>query len=196
MVRALEARAKRDAWPEGTVKAQVMDSTDLSAFPDDIFSHTYMAAAIFIVPDPVKAIAEIRRTLKPGGVALVTSFEKHGFLEIFQDAQRAVRPEFPVWKGPLPEEWLTEGKLRSVVEQGGFEKDKVEIKRYSSWMKGEEWTSPTTALFRELFTRAITEGWTDGARAEFEERLVRDLESQRVKETMYEMKVFVAVTRK
>jgi hypothetical protein len=126
----------------------------------------------------------------------VTSFEKHGFLEIFQDAQRAVLPELPVWKGPLPEELLTEGKLRSVVEQGGFEKDKVEIKWYSSWMNGEEWKNPTTALFRELFTRAITEGWTDGARAEFEERLVRDLESQRVKETMYEMKVFVAVARK
>jgi len=104
MIRALEARAVRDGWPNSVVKAQVMNSMDLSTFADNTFTHTYMAAAIFLIPDPTQAIAEIKRTLRPGGVGLVTSFEKHGFVQVFQDAQKAIRPDAPAWEGPLPAE--------------------------------------------------------------------------------------------
>lgn len=173
-----------------------MDSTDLSGLADNTFTHTYMAAAIFIVPDPAKAIVEIKRTLQPGGVALVTSFEKQSFLEVFQDVQKAIRPDAPMWKGPLPVEWLTEGKLRAVMEGGGFESDKVNIQRYSFWAKGEEWCKPAAVLLREAFTRSITNGWSEEERGRFEVKLGEDLESERVRTQRYEMKGFVAVARK
>lgn len=75
------------------------------------------------MPDPIKAVAEMKRTLQPGGTALVTSFEKQEFLEIFHQVQQAVRPDVELWKGPLPAEWLTEGKLREVMVGGGFEEE-------------------------------------------------------------------------
>ncbi len=197
MIRALEARAKREAWPEnGVVKAQVMDSADLSGFRDDMFTHAYMAAAIFLVPDPAKAAAEIKRTLKPGGVALVTSFRKQGIWEVFQDAQKAIRPDVPAWQGPMPGEWSTEGKLRAVMESGGFEAAKVEIRRHSSGVVGEEWSKPASALLREAFTKSITNGWSEEEEGRFAEKLMEDLESERVKSRSYEMKVWVAVARK
>jgi ubiquinone/menaquinone biosynthesis C-methylase UbiE len=196
MIRALEARAAREDWPSGVVKSHVMDSMDLGEFPDDTFTHTYMAAAIFIVPDPLKAIAEIKRTLQPGGVALVTSFEKQEFLQIFQDAQRAIRPDEAMWKGPLPDEWLTEGKLRSVMEGGGFEVEKVEIQRFSAWARGEEWAKSASKLLIEGFTRSITGGWSEEEKGRFEEKLNADLQSEGVKGRRYEMKCFVALARK
>jgi ubiquinone/menaquinone biosynthesis C-methylase UbiE len=196
MIRALEARRVREAWPSGVVKAHVMDSMDLHSFPDDTFTHTYMAAAIFIVPDPPKAIAEIKRTLRPGGAALVTSFEKQEFLQIFQDAQQAIRPGEAMWKGPLPEEWLTEGKLRGVMEEGGFEAEKVEIQRFSAWARGEEWARSASKLLIEAFTRSVTDGWSEEERRGFEEKLKRDLESEGLRGRKYEMKCFVALARK
>ncbi len=196
MIRALEARAVRESWPKDAVKGQVMDSMDLSPFPDNMFTHTYMAAAIFIVPEPLKAIAEIKRTLKPGGVALVTSFEKQGFIEVFQDVQKAIRPDLPIWNGPMPEEWLKEGKLRAVMEGGGFEGDKVEIQRFGTWMKGDQWSTPGMILLIEAFTKSVTNGWSEEERARFEEKLREDMGSERVKSKSYEMKGFVAVARK
>lgn len=102
MIRALHDRAKREGWPPSALHAQAMDSMDLSAFAANTFTHTYMAAAIFLIPDPVKAIREIHRTLALNGVALVTTFEKQGFISIFQGVQRAIRPDAPLWNGPCP----------------------------------------------------------------------------------------------
>ena len=196
MIRALEARAVRESWPNNIVKSHVMDSMDLSTFPDNMFTHIYMVAAIFIIPEPLKAIAEIKRTLKLDGVALVTSFEKQGFIEVFQDVQQAIRPGSPIWKGPMPEEWLKEEKLRAVMTGGGFEGDKVEIQRFGTWMKGEQWSTPGLMLLTEAFTKSVTIGWSEEERARFEEKLKEDLASETVKSKSYEMKGFVAVARK
>ena len=169
---------------------------DLGPLPSSTFTHTYMAAAIFIVPDPIKAIREIYRTLAPTGVALITIFEKQGFISLFQGVQRAIRPDLPLWNGPMPAEWLKESKLRSVMEAGGFKADKVEIKRHSAWMDGASWSKPSMALLREAFVGSITSGWTEADKGKFEEKLRKDLESERIKNARYEMKVFVAVARK
>ena len=196
MIRALEARARRENWPEDVVKADVMDSMDLGQFPDNVFTHAYMVAAIFIVADPVKAVAEMKRTLNPGGVVLVTSFERQGFLEIFQNAQKAVRPDTPVWNGPLPVEWLTEGKLRSVMESGGFERATVEIQRFAVWADGRDWSQPGMNLLTEAFTRLITNGWSNEDRTNFVKKLGEDLASEQVKGKPFEMKGFVALATK
>jgi ubiquinone/menaquinone biosynthesis C-methylase UbiE len=196
MIRALEARATRDGWPNDVVKAQVMDSMDLSAFADNTFTHTYMAAAIFLIPYPTQAITEIKRTLQPGGVALVTSFEKHGFVEVFQDAQKAIRPDAAAWEGPLPAEWLTEGKLRAVMEDGGFQADHVEIQRQSALVEGEVFSMPAMASMVEGFTALITSGWSEAEKAAFEEVLRQKWRSEEVRSRKYEMKGFVAVAKK
>jgi ubiquinone/menaquinone biosynthesis C-methylase UbiE len=196
MIRALTARSQREAWPQSAIHAQVMDSTDLSPLPSNIFTHTYMAAAIFMVPDPVKAIREIHRTLAPTGVALITTFEKQGSMAPFQDVQRAVRPDLPLWNGPLPAEWLTESKLRDVMQAGGFTAEKVEIKRHSAWVSGEAWSKPGTMPLREALAGSITSGWSEGDRELLEKKLRVEMQSERVKNARYEMKVFVAVARK
>ncbi|ERF71176.1 hypothetical protein EPUS_06005 [Endocarpon pusillum Z07020] len=196
MIRALEARAVRESWPKDIVKSHVMDSMDLSTFPDNMFTHIYMAAAIHIIPEPLKAIAEIKRTLKPDGVALVTSFEKQGFIEVFQHVQQAIRPDSPIWKGPLPEEWLKEEKLRAVIEGGGFEGNKVEIQRFGTWMKGEEWSTPGSMLLMEALTKSVTNGWSEEETKRFEEKLKEDMASATVRSKSYEMNVFVAIARK
>lgn len=196
MIGALHDRAKREGWAQSALHAHTMDSMDLRAFAANTFTHTYMAAAIFVIPDPVKAIREIYRTLAPNGVALVTTFEKQGFLSIFHDVQRAIRPDSPLWTGPLPAEWMTESKLRDVMQAGGFQADRVEVKRHTAWISGAHWSQPGTASLREMFVGLITSGWTEGDRARFEKKFQEEVDSSRVKNAKYDMRIFVAVAKK
>lgn len=196
MIRALNTRAKREKWPSNAIFPQVMDAMDLGHFPSNFFTHSYLAAAIFIIPDPIRAISEIKRTLRPGGYALVTSFEKQGFISIFQNVQKAVRPDAPEWKGPMPQEWLTEQKLRDVMVGGGFSPAKLQIERHNVWMGGDDWLKPAMEIGLNLFITSITNGWSEEDKAKFEKRLRSELRSDRVQNSSTEMKMFIAVARK
>lgn len=79
---------------------------------------------------------------------------------------------------------------------GGFEDEKVEIKRFSVWLEGEVWAKPESASLREGFTRQCTLGWSAEDQGRFEERLRADLERIKQEGKRYEMKVFCAVGRK
>jgi ubiquinone/menaquinone biosynthesis C-methylase UbiE len=196
MIRALMSRAVRDAWPHGVVKAEAMDSMDLCGIKSETFTHSYMAAAIFIVPDATEALKEVWRTLKPGGVAFVTSFEDLEYMEIFRDANKAVRSEAAPLKSPFSEEWSTEKKLRDVVEGGGFESGNVEIRRITAGMRGADLASPGGAAFVETFAKGISKEWAEEEQVAFERKVKEDLQSERVKNRTYVFKVMVAVAKK
>jgi hypothetical protein len=82
----------------------------------------------------LRATEEIWRSLKPGGVAFVTLWEKLGFLEILDEPQRTVWPDVEPWKGVFTKVWLPEQKLRGVVESGWFAADRVKISNLTSGM--------------------------------------------------------------
>lgn len=73
MVDRLERRAQK---MEKKVRAEVMDAANLN-FPDKSFDCVVLHLALAVVPDPVAAIQEASRVLKPGG--RVSIFDK--FLE-------------------------------------------------------------------------------------------------------------------
>ena len=111
--------AGRDGWAK--VDAQVLDSEDLSVFANGTFSHSYTNFSIFFFHDPPKAAAEIHRTLKTlGGTALVTSWAGLGYVPLLQRAQQAVRPDEPVWPGPVPQVWMRSEKVEGDVDCGGI----------------------------------------------------------------------------
>jgi len=114
-----------DAQNLKTVTAQVMDGSDLSAFGDNTFTHSITSFGIFAFPDAVAGTKHIFRTLKPGGVAIITTWKYPGKLhfvnEVLQDLAPGSTPFWP-FQG-----WLEEEKLRGVLEEGGFEKGNIEI---------------------------------------------------------------------
>ncbi len=61
-------------WPEG-MSFEPQDATDIS-YPDESFDAVVMANALHIMPWPEKALAEVKRVLKPGGFLFAPTFVK------------------------------------------------------------------------------------------------------------------------
>lgn len=144
---ALELYRKQAAelgWPAEAVH---MDSTALS-FPDGMFTHSIANALVFVLPnDGVDALKETYRTLRPGGVAAVNAWAYVPNMEPIQAAAKATRPAGT----PLPrqgmEKWSQPELLRSVVEKGGFEKDKIAIVNDDVYVTTSEITRYATMLW-------------------------------------------------
>lgn len=197
MIEALRAKCDQTR-PDGklwqAVRPLVLDAEDLNAYGDNMFSHSFMNFALFLLPNPEKGIAEIYRTLAPGtGKAFVTTWAELGYLYVFQNAQLVVKPDAPVFRGPLNPEWMTEAKLRSVMEAGGFNPSKINISRTTSWLDMSEWSTGLKTMSNALKSM-ITTGWTDREKDLFSMELQKCLHKAR--NDQIEMKAWIAVATK
>ena len=142
MIDALQSTI--DAGDLKTVTAQVMDGSDLSQFEDDKFTHSITNFGIFAFPDAVAGSKHIYRTLKPGGVAVITTWKHPGNIFFINKVLQELAPGLEEWF-PL-REWTEEAKLRVIIEEGGFEKDNVDIIE-----KGTLWSIADFEATVELF---------------------------------------------
>lgn len=123
--------------PGVKVATAVMDGMDLG-FPDSTFDVSFTSLAIFAFPDPVLGARELYRTLKPGGVAALTTWKRVGWLPLLHEVERLVRPGGEVTGFPFLEPWTVAGKLASTLREGGFEHVvEGEVVSYA-WYDGEE----------------------------------------------------------
>lgn len=108
-------KAADRSWP---AICQHMDAAALT-FKDDTFTHSIGNALLFVLPnDGVDALREMRRTLRPGGIALVNSWAHTPTMEPIYIAAKATRPPGT----PLPRQgldkwshgdgWVCEGEDR------------------------------------------------------------------------------------
>ena len=67
--------AKRGTIPEGLV-FEVADATALP-YGDDSFDTVLIANALHVMPEPEKALREIDRVLRPGGMLIAPNFVEH-----------------------------------------------------------------------------------------------------------------------
>ena len=100
------------------VHADRMDAQQL-ALPDGTYDAAICALGLMYVPDPLAALREMHRALKPGGRAIVAVWgrrDRCGWAEIFPIVDRRVEsevcPMFFQLGGP--------GALRYTMELGGF----------------------------------------------------------------------------
>jgi ubiquinone/menaquinone biosynthesis C-methylase UbiE len=101
------------------ISFDVMDGTNLT-LPNEVFTHSVTNMGLFFFPDPQKGAGHIYRTLKPGGIAIVTSWKSAGYLPVIHEAQRAVRPDDPLFKWPIPDVWFQGTHLQQTLEGAGF----------------------------------------------------------------------------
>ncbi|XXH04312.1 hypothetical protein Hte_010726 [Hypoxylon texense] len=116
--------AEDGGWPAEAIN---MDSNALK-YDDDAFDITIGNALLFVLPDDgVGAVKEMRRTLNPGGKAILNSWAYVPNMPTLEAAAKATRPPGT----PLPraglDKWSQPEFLRSVVEKGGFQKGQITL---------------------------------------------------------------------
>lgn len=97
-------------------------------FPDKAFEFSITNLGVFFFPDPVKGVREIYRTLKVGGTAVVTCWKSIGFLPIFYEVQKIVKPAVPIHSMPVLEKWMKREILEGTMKLGGFSEVRLEKK--------------------------------------------------------------------
>ena len=191
MIRVLDAKG----WgAKFGVKAVVMDAQDLK-YPDDMFTHVFMNLGIFALPEPLKGTKQIFRVLKSGGIALVTTLRGTGWLPPFQKAQKRIRPDVPEFQGMLPPDWAKSEKIRTLLEQGGFEPKNVEVREAGTTMDMGRFSmnqKPIIKMAREF----IVKGWTDEEATAFDKALAEELEIEENSGIPKAMDVWVGIGTK
>jgi ubiquinone/menaquinone biosynthesis C-methylase UbiE len=123
MVAATAAIAASKGWTD-SVKAEAMPAESLT-FENDFFTESFNNFLIFLVKDPEKAAAHIYRTLKPGGIAIVTTWASvahHDAIIKASDETRGV-DAFHAYKEGA--KWQSTDHLKSVLEGAGFKDIKI-----------------------------------------------------------------------
>jgi len=170
---ALESLA---ASPLPDVDCKLLDSQDLQSVPDNYFTHSIDNFSIFTFARPVDALKETYRTLRPGGLAIVTCWRRFAPMFIVHAAQKKIRPDLPLMPTPSPE-FYEEGVLQKVVEESGFAKDNITVVDKVLVVADDEDISGLAALMSGPMMARAREGYTEDEQARWAESV-----SQSVKE--------------
>jgi ubiquinone/menaquinone biosynthesis C-methylase UbiE len=148
MIQTLEQLKQRHAdsqlWQ--SVQGKVVDSLDLSEFPDDYFTHAinnFSLATFGSKSQQEQALKEAYRTLAPGGLAVFLTWKRFAPAEFMSEAQRHIKGD--EWaqahlvrvNGP---EHLEEGHLAKTMVEAGFPVDGMRTTVVSSLLgHGADW---------------------------------------------------------
>jgi SAM-dependent methyltransferase len=155
-----------------TIQTAVMNGMDLK-FPDDVFDVSFTSLGIFAFPDPVKGARELYRTLKPGGVAALTTWKRVGWVSFLHEVEKRVRPGEALTQFPFLEAWSVPGKLAETLREGGFG-DVVEDEVVSyAWFEGEEGAARSLSETVEML---VGRNWGEGGKEKMYEGLRRGME--------------------
>ena len=149
-----------------TLSFDVMDGVDLT-YPDETFTHSITNMGIFFFPDAAKGAAQIHRTLKPGGTAIVTSWKSVGHMAVVHEAQKAVKPEEPLFRWPVSDDWFEASHLKKTLEGAGFKDVELHEKTvYYASRSLEETCGYLFGMWKHMGPK-----WTDEENEEFRKQL-------------------------
>lgn len=138
------------------IKPALMDSLALT-FQDGTFDVSITNISITNFSDPPKALKEVHRTLKGGGLAVVSIWKLFTVAEIIHKAQRRIRPDAELMRMPKPE-FTHEGYLKIRAIEAGF--TDVEQHVVETVVKGDA-VEGLVSFMLGPFTKTARAGWTD-----------------------------------
>lgn len=185
---------KKKEWAS-KVQYSTMDAQELK-YPDDKFTHSFTNFVVMALPKPVQAAKEVYRTLKPGATAVFTTWKELGYMSLFHSAQKKVRPDSELLPGPrvIPSEWMGAAKLRSTLEDAGFQSQNIEVTIDQEAMSSM-W-GPGLDLMKGVITKDIVEGWTEIEQKQFGEAFEEQIAHEKRDPHQMQMVAWIAVARK
>lgn len=163
--------------PLPDVQCKELDSHDLSSVPDDYFTHSIDNFSIFTFSRPVSAVRETYRTLKPGGLAVVTCWRRFPAVLIVQSAQKKIRSDLPLMATPGPQ-FCEEGILQKSIEEAGFTKDKIAVYDEVLVVKDAENVAGITALMSGPMMAKARKGYTAEEEAKWVEAVRQSVKEE------------------
>ncbi|KAF4421225.1 hypothetical protein F53441_14361 [Fusarium austroafricanum] len=163
------------SWPQ--IEAKIMDSMDLEGIPDNHFTHNILNFSIYTLAEPLKGAQEIYRTLKPGGLAVISCWKRFGVGELIHAAQAIVRPDLPPVKMPHPE-FFQEGVLEKTTSEAGFDSSKFKLLEDSIIASGPELEEGLKQFMLGDLMRPARAGYTDEEEKRWPEAVDEVLEKE------------------
>lgn len=149
MIQLYQATADANKWTR--VSSKVQDCQNLQGLEDETFDLVVMSFGIMFMADAPACAREVRRVLKPGGHALFTTWKKNRLADLVARATKVVNKE--AQSLPTRYGWDTKDKIISVLEQGGFDKKKIQVSTMSnSWTSDRETSDSAEGIVDALST--------------------------------------------
>lgn len=171
------ARESLVASPLPHVDCKELDSQDLSSVPDNYFTHSINNFSIFTFVRPADAVRETYRTLRPGGLAVVTCWRRFAPVFIVHAAQKKIRPDLPLMPTPNPQ-FFQEGVLQKVVEESGFAKDNITVADKILVIEDDENIAGLTMLMSGPMMAKAREGYTEEEEARWVEAVRQSVKEE------------------
>lgn len=146
----------------------VLPGDALDLLPSESFTHSITNMGIFFFTDALKGAREIHRTLTPNGTAIVTTWKSAGYMPILHCAQKAVRPQDPLFEWPIAKEWYEADHLQEILRKVGFES--VEMSEVTVHFAGK--SLEETCGFLVDMWKQVGPKWTEEEYVEFGKQLV------------------------
>jgi ubiquinone/menaquinone biosynthesis C-methylase UbiE len=175
MIEQVELQKSTHGWT--TVDSHVMNAEELTGLESESYDAIFMNFGLFAVPNAVKGAKEMLRVLKPGGVAVITTWKLSSPMILLEDVVGSIRPDSVGRVFPIDKAWLTAEKLNDTLISGGFKPEKVRVK-----IAETAWESDSKEEFLDVmcgpFWSAIRKDWTEDEkerwRPEMEKRVHTD----------------------
>lgn len=172
---AMLDRARQASADRGLANVDFRDGDAAApAFPDEAFDVVLAGLVVFMLPDPVDALARYARLLRPGGILGMSTFGEDD--PRFFDVTNAV---LPYLEGPMPpipgrdaSPLRTVAGITGVVQGAGFTGVKVDDANIDlEFASAREWWAWLWQTAGRVVLERIPTGRLDEAQAAAEERM-------------------------
>ena len=193
MISQLETYKSVLGW--NTVESRVLDAQRLEGMANDNFDAIVMNFGIFMLPDAELGAKEMQRVLKPGGMAIVTTWKSSGLIDLLIRVVRAIRPEDEGRVIPMSKDWFTAEKVTNTMISGGFEETKVHLDVvHTTWQNSsiEELVDAVSGPFWQR----IWEGWTEEEKGRWRSEIEKQMTEKERNECSLDLVAWVCVATK